>query len=211
MARESKMALLGRRGGRRGGPARAAALTPARREEIARKAARTRWTRPVLVIDRLPRDHEELVSFVAHYGSRVSTTRIERGLEDVVLKAVKASRRDSALARMLPVFLWRARAGLELERLEKKVKSRSEAAALGYFLQLAARLGAFAGFDATVARLKSLACPRRLSFFFATTACNPFEAMIARERTPDEALEWGLLTGTPTDSFETYFRKVASL
>ena len=34
---------LGRLGGRRGGPARAAALSPKRRAEIARKAALARW------------------------------------------------------------------------------------------------------------------------------------------------------------------------
>jgi hypothetical protein len=36
---------LGRLGGLRGGPARAAALTPRRRREIARAAARARWSR----------------------------------------------------------------------------------------------------------------------------------------------------------------------
>ena len=36
-------AALGRLGGLRGGPARAAALTPERRREIARRAARRRW------------------------------------------------------------------------------------------------------------------------------------------------------------------------
>ena len=36
-------AELGRLGGLRGGPARAQALTPARRREIARRAARKRW------------------------------------------------------------------------------------------------------------------------------------------------------------------------
>jgi hypothetical protein len=36
---------LGRRGGTKGGPARAAALSPARRREIARAAARARWRR----------------------------------------------------------------------------------------------------------------------------------------------------------------------
>lgn len=35
--------LLGRRGGRRGGKARAENLTPERRSEIARRAARARW------------------------------------------------------------------------------------------------------------------------------------------------------------------------
>jgi hypothetical protein len=36
-------AALGRLGGLKGGPARAAALSPARRREIARRAARKRW------------------------------------------------------------------------------------------------------------------------------------------------------------------------
>ena len=34
---------LGARGGQKGGPARAAALSPSRRAEIAKKAAQTRW------------------------------------------------------------------------------------------------------------------------------------------------------------------------
>ncbi len=36
---------LGRRGGLKGGKARAAELSPARRKSIARKAARKRWNR----------------------------------------------------------------------------------------------------------------------------------------------------------------------
>jgi hypothetical protein len=38
-------AALGRLGGLKGGPARAAALTARRRSQIARRAARTRWNR----------------------------------------------------------------------------------------------------------------------------------------------------------------------
>lgn len=37
---------LGRRGGKKGGKARAASLTPEQRREIAKKAARARWTKP---------------------------------------------------------------------------------------------------------------------------------------------------------------------
>lgn len=36
-------AALGRRGGLKGGPARAAALSPKKRSEIAKKAAAARW------------------------------------------------------------------------------------------------------------------------------------------------------------------------
>ena len=41
--RNPHAAALGRLGGQRGGPARAAALSPRRRREIARAAARARW------------------------------------------------------------------------------------------------------------------------------------------------------------------------
>ena len=41
----SAAAMLGRRGGLKGGPARAAKLTKERRREIGRKAARARWDR----------------------------------------------------------------------------------------------------------------------------------------------------------------------
>ena len=44
-ARSAAAAILGRRGGRKGGPARAAKLTPERRKEIARRAAEARWRR----------------------------------------------------------------------------------------------------------------------------------------------------------------------
>jgi hypothetical protein len=41
----SAAADLGRRGGRKGGPARTAKLTPERRSEIARNAANARWSK----------------------------------------------------------------------------------------------------------------------------------------------------------------------
>lgn len=39
------MKIIGKRGGQKGGPARAAALTPERRSEIAKKAAKKRWAK----------------------------------------------------------------------------------------------------------------------------------------------------------------------
>lgn len=43
--RNPHAAALGRLGGLKGGPARASALSPERRRDIARRAARTRWAR----------------------------------------------------------------------------------------------------------------------------------------------------------------------
>ena len=42
---------LGRLGGKKGGPARAAKLTPEERQSIAKKAAQARWAKPRLTDD----------------------------------------------------------------------------------------------------------------------------------------------------------------
>ena len=39
------LAKLGKKGGKRGGPARAAAMTPEQRSEAARKAVNARWAK----------------------------------------------------------------------------------------------------------------------------------------------------------------------
>jgi hypothetical protein len=41
--RSERMAEIGSKGGRKGGKSRASTLSPARRTEIAKKAARARW------------------------------------------------------------------------------------------------------------------------------------------------------------------------
>ena len=44
--KDPKAVRAGRLGGKKGGPARKAKLSPERRSEIAKKAARARWARP---------------------------------------------------------------------------------------------------------------------------------------------------------------------
>lgn len=208
MVKSKKMAALGRTGGLRGGPARARSLSSDRRSEIARRAASKRWHFSK-VVDRTPRTSGELRGYVAFYGSRHAKVTAKCSLEAVVLKAAKAVRNDATLARMLPVFLWRLRDKLDWEALAKKVPA-SHAPTLGYFLQLAGRLGSYGGFGPVIARLRPHVPPKP-EYFFARQRTNVFSAMLADERTPTDAREWGLLTGTPTDSFESYFRKVAVL
>src|SRR5437899_3618667 len=92
VSKSRRMAALGRKGGLAGGPARAAALTPARRAEIARRAARARWSKRAQISSG-PKDHDELSSFVAHYGSAVAQLPRRSQLEAVAIRAVGASRR----------------------------------------------------------------------------------------------------------------------
>jgi hypothetical protein len=203
-----QMRELGRRGGLAGGPARARALSASRRAAIARAAANARWRRPPAVADEQPRSHEQLLAFVAHHGGEPAS---RFSLEAVAVEAVFASRSDSALARMLPVFLWRSRRALDADALIRRARRRRVAPVLGYFLELTAALGRWRGFDEAIARLRKDARPSRAVWFFHGTGKHPFEAMLAEERTPEMARRWGLLTGTPTDSFASYFRKTSAL
>lgn len=205
------MAVLGRRGGLVGGHSRALVLSPTRRSEIAKGAARARWSKQVTLSGR-PRTPAQLAAFVAHYGSKVSRGVFVDDLEGIVLAAVDRSRRDSALARMLPVFLWRVRDQLDSTALAKRAKRRKRSArALGFFLELAGELGRSRAFDRAVAALRTHARHARPTYFFAGTEKRPFERLVALESTSPQARRWGLRMNMPVDSFASYFEKAARL
>lgn len=48
---ETARAKVGRLGGIKGGVARAASMTPEQRKKIARKAAKTRWSKKLVTVD----------------------------------------------------------------------------------------------------------------------------------------------------------------
>jgi hypothetical protein len=158
-----------------------------------------------------PRQHDELLAFVAHFGARVTNASTKCSLENVALRAVKASRRDPSLARMLPVFLFRVRHRLDLDKLTSKALTFGCASRLGYFLDVTSQVSSSKVFLTTLKALRSHAHADRPVFFFARTQSHPFEAMVALERTPQDARRWGLITGTPLDSFSNYFNKVDNL
>jgi hypothetical protein len=129
----------------------------------------------------------------------------------IVVRALKASRRDSALARMVPVFLWRMRGRLDARTLVAVARQRGVGAPLGFFLEVASMLGRTDAYDDALAALRTSANPVRPSYFFQGTSRRPFERAATELNTPPEARRWGLLMNMPIDSFASYFRKVAGL
>jgi hypothetical protein len=148
---------------------------------------------------------------IAHYGAGVARKVVKLKLEDIAVRAASELRHDPALARMFPTFLWRVRHELDLSVLEEKAHRQRCAAILGYFLEVASKLGGDRCFENVLPRLRSHARAAKPVYLFAKTAKNPFEAMVADRDTPVEAKRWGLVTGMPTDSFESYFQKVADI
>ncbi len=199
MAGKKTMRALGRRGGLRGGPARAKKLGASRRSEIARDAAVVRWRPTVLVIDQ-PRDIEELRCFVAQYGNGHARAD-DCDPAGVLLRAIVACRNDAGLARMIPVFVHRARAEIFAEPKRLLAVSPEDACALGYLLELTCRLGKF---DAPRGLLRDL---RRKSRSLKDPVVL-FKRELAARRTSPLATSWKLVLGEPDDSFESYFEKV---
>lgn len=199
MASKKTMRALGRSGGLRGGPARAKKLGAGRRTEIARDAAKKRWEPEVLVLEQ-PRDVEELGWFVAQYGNG----RARAGNCDptaVLLEAVAACRHDAGLARMIPVFVHRAREQLFAEPKRLLAVSAEDACALGYFLELTSRMSKL---DASGDVLRDL---RQKSHALKKPVVL-FKRELAMKRTSPLAESWKLVLSEPDESFESYFAKM---
>lgn len=197
----------GRRGGLRGGVARAKALSSKRRVEIAQDGARSRWKPEVLVLSQ-PRDLEELECFVAFYGNGVAKHgNCNPGT--VLVQAVSASRDNACLARMLPVFIWRARN--EVFKGLKLPKTRDvDARALGYFLELTQRFTATRGGVSGAARvLRALRQKSRENTpaVFFRSMDKPMLREHAARLTSPSAKAWNLVMGEPDESFESYFNR----
>lgn len=200
--------VLGRQGGLRGGVVRAKVLAPRRRTEIARDAARARWQPEVMVLSQ-PRNVEELECFVAFYGNGLARNHdCDPGA--VLVRAVSACRNNACLARMIPVFVWRARAEV-FKRPETLTNvSSDDARALGYFLELAQRFGSPSGLRGASNVMRAL----RRKVGDASAPVVLFRSMdksMLREHaeamTSAAARSWGLVVGEPDESFESYFKR----
>ena len=212
-----RMAALGRLGGLKGGRIRAAQLSSRRKAEIARNAATARWSRRVALPSSFSQ-REGLVAFVAHYGSVAHGRPAVASVEDRIAQAIEASHGDAAMARMLPVLLWRLRSEVDLRKLERAAKDRGETRALGFFLDLTAALAggmrpaaAIHSFEEAARSLLPQARGGEPVYFFAGTERRPFERLAADENTPDVAKRWGLLLNMPFASFESHFHRCVSL
>jgi hypothetical protein len=200
------MRELGRRGGLRGGVARAKALSATRKAEIARGAAEARWKPSVLVLSQ-PKDHGELQWFVAQYGNGHALASSTCDPAAVLLRAVSACRNDGGLAKMLPVFIWRARDEIFAHPKRLLAVSPEEACALGYFLELTCRFSRSRLARSVLPDLRRKSKTVKDPVFFFHLMSRSMLMEFAEERTSALAKSWNLVLGEPDDSFESYFTR----
>ena len=157
-------------------------------------------------------DHNDSVrSWLASVGAPLGAPRPTGPvpeLEEVLVDALKLSHRDAAVARVLPVTLWRRRRDLNLDRLVDKATRRDERHALGCFLELAGRFGGDPALVRTARRLRDKR-RRKMRMFFEGRTPGRYASALTRRNTPREARRWGYYMNMPLDSFGSPFEKFA--
>jgi transcriptional regulator with XRE-family HTH domain len=156
-------------------------------------------------------DPKKVRVWLARYGAPLHGARQTEGGEPlprpeyVLAEALKLSREDAAVARTLPVALWRARGRLNFPDLRRLAVERHQARTLGFFLELTAELAN----EPTLARaarpLRRTPQSRRASQFFRVR--SRLERQLAELKTPALARRWGFRMNMGQDSFESMFRK----
>jgi hypothetical protein len=151
---------------------------------------------------------------LAHYGAplvgqNLVAGRVPPELAKVVVDGLVLSRRDASVARALPVLLWRRRADLDMAKLRRLVASKRRERALGFFLDLTARLSGDRRLRNAAAALRPTRPPTETRFF--TRRESPLARMVAKARTPPVARAWGYRMNMPMDSFRSLFEKFNAL
>ncbi|MFL5307542.1 MAG: helix-turn-helix domain-containing protein [Polyangia bacterium] len=160
-----------------------------------------------------PAGPDRVQAWLAHLGAPLygSTTvdlvdvpRPER----VLAEALPLARRDAAVARALPVAVYRMRKRLDFGLLRRMARQRGQGRTLGFFLELSAELS---GDRALAREARPLAAEarhrKRASQFFKLGSAT--ERRLAELKTPPTARRWGFRMNMSADSFASMFRKAA--
>jgi hypothetical protein len=154
-------------------------------------------------------DAERVRAWLSEAGAPLLVSRPTAGpvppLEEVVAEGLALAHRDATVARVLPLVLWRRRGVLDPDGLVREASRRNEGQALGFFLDLAGRLGGDARLTALARRLRDRR-RTRVRAFFARPQGRRAQAL-ARARTPALARRWGYLMNMDLASFASPFRK----
>ncbi len=152
---------------------------------------------------------ETVRGWLAAAGAPLLVARRPKGptppLEEVLAEGLSLSHHDAALARVLPVVLWKYRNRLDYGSLVRAATARDEAQALGFLLELTGRLGGDPRLTALATPLHDRRRARLRSYF--PRGQGRMALALARRRTPPLARRWGYLMNMDLESFASAFTK----
>lgn len=132
-------------------------------------------------------------------------TRNPKGdIEESIVRGVQLAHRDAAVARTLPVCLYRQRDALQPERLVHWARKLGEKRALGFFLDLTTTLSKDPRFVGWAAPLRDRRCVAERDFFPAASR-SALARRAARRNTPAPARRWGLRMNMGLEAFASTF------
>jgi hypothetical protein len=156
-----------------------------------------------------PAEGDRVRGWLAAAGAPLLVSRPLRGsrppLEEVLADGLSLSHHDAAVARVMPVVLWKHRHEVDYGRLVRAATERDEGQALGFFLELTGRLGQDPRLASLSRRLRDHRRARLRPYF--ARAQGRMALALARKRTPPLARRWGYLMNMDLDSFASAFGK----
>jgi hypothetical protein len=131
---------------------------------------------------------------------------IDGPVEEVLVRGAALAHRDPAVARSLPVCLFRARDRIDAGRLREVARRLSERHAVGFFLELTAGLSGDARLTDWSRALRDHRRRATQDFFFGPSASG-LQRRLADERTPEVARRWGFRMNMDLESFRSLFER----
>jgi hypothetical protein len=126
-------------------------------------------------------------------------------LEELLASALVLAHRDATVARVLPLVFWLQRDRLDPDKLARAATRRNERHALGFFLELAGRLGREPSLARLAGKLRDRR--RRHPHAFFSRATGRMAVASARRNSPPLARKWGFLMNLGLDSFASAFSR----
>lgn len=157
------------------------------------------------------KDDEEVRAELAALGAPVLTHKAAatgaKGIEDTLVAGAALAHRDPAVARALPVAIFRQRDRVDPERLASVARERSEKATVGLFLDLTAAVSGDRRFSRWARALRDRRVHAQRPFFYTRAAA--LRGHEARDRSPPQARRWGYRFDLALDDLQSMFDKAA--
>lgn len=137
--------------------------------------------------------------------------RIEKAqtLEELLVKTVSLSKKNSTLLRVLPLLVHRLGPHLLHHQLAFWSKRHHVDRELGFVLDLTAELSGETRFSTLAKKFKDKRWNKPQPFLESEKGLSGFQKMLVEENTPALAKKWFLKMNMGLDSFESHYRKFA--
>lgn len=129
-------------------------------------------------------------------------------LESLLVQGARLARSDAAVARSMPVFVWKNRRSLDFASLRREAHRRGEKRAVGFLLALTGALAKDPVLSRAAEEYRDRRVKRTEDFFVRSHSA--LERRLAEARTPSVARDWHFRMNMTLESFASTFARFVS-